>query len=97
MKYIRKVGVIVLLAIATLTTWIISSTKATYLVCSGESDTEDEKNESVEVDPTSDEVKKLVEGTIPTLQAEISELDTVGFDEALLIGESIDMYSKKDA
>ena len=81
----------------TLTTWIISSTNSTYLFYAGESDTEDENSESVEIDPSSDEVKKLVEGTIPTLQAEIFELDIMGFNEALLIDESVDMYNIKDA
>jgi hypothetical protein len=76
---------------------MISSTKSTYLFCAGESDIDDEDTESVGMEPESNELNDFVEGTIPTLQAEILELDTVGFDEVLPMDESLDMYSIEDA
>ena len=48
-------------------------------------------SESVEARATCDEAGILVEDAISTIQEEISELDTMGFDETLLLDESVDM------
>ena len=81
---------------ATRTTWNSHSTQSTYVFCTGESDGEDEKSESVEQDLLSDDIDEIIESAIPTLQAEILELDTMGFDEALPFDETLDMYNIKD-
>ena len=95
-KYSRKVSAIFFIWSATQTTWNTPSTQSTYVFCAGESDSDEENSESVEGDLLSIELEETVEGAIPTLQAEILELDTMGFDEALLIDETLDMYNIKD-
>jgi hypothetical protein len=53
----------------------------------------DEENyyETVENRPSSEAVGKLVEDAISTMQAEISEVDTMGFDEDIVPMETVDI------
>ena len=56
-----------------------------------ESDSDDENSESGANDPSSEDVGKPVADAIATIQAEILELDTMGFDETVVLDESVDM------
>jgi hypothetical protein len=56
-----------------------------------ESDSDDENSVSVSNRPSSEAVEQPVGDAIASSQAEISELDTVGFDETPLLDESVDI------
>ena len=56
-----------------------------------ESDSDDENSVSVANPPSSEAVEEPVGDAIASIKAEISELDTMGFDETLLLDESVDI------
>jgi hypothetical protein len=76
------------LSAATLNTQKCARTNSTYLFHAGESDTDDEKSDTVANTQSIVAVEMEVEGSISTLALEISELDKIGFDENLLLNES---------
>jgi hypothetical protein len=67
-----------------------ASCTCTDIFHSEESDSDDENSVSVAERPSSEVVEKPVGDAVASIQAEISELDTVGFDESLLLDESVD-------
>ena len=67
------------------------STKSTYTFYTAESDSEDEKEETVENIAACAAVGEALEDTISTIRAEIIDLDTIGFDETLLLDETVGM------
>ena len=54
-------------------------------------DSDDENGESVTNPPSHESVGERVEDAISTIRAEISELDTVAFDETIALDESADI------
>jgi hypothetical protein len=90
-KYSPKVRVNVLLSAVTLTTWKGASTKSTCIFYTEESDSDEENSDSDANESSSGDVGQPVGDAVATIQAEISELDTIGFDETLLLDESVDM------
>ena len=91
MKYSRKVRATTLVSVGTLKACSFASTQSTYVFYTEESDSDDENSKSVEDRATCDDAGKPVEDAISTIQEEIAELDTMGFDETLLLAESVDM------
>ncbi len=79
------------MSVATLTTWNLAGTQSTYVFYTEESDSDDEISESVANEPSSEAVGQPVGDAVANIQAEISELDTIGFDETLVLDESVDM------
>jgi hypothetical protein len=92
-KYSPKVRAICLLSGTTLGTCIVAGTHCTATLYTEESDI-DEEDYGIS-DPitnsVSQDVGKPVERAISTLEEEISELDTMGFDANLLLDECVDM------
>jgi hypothetical protein len=78
-------------SVATLTTWNLAITQSTDVFYSEESDSDDENSVSVANPPSSEAVEEPVGDAIASIKAEISELDTMGFDETLLLDESVDI------
>ena len=91
MKYSPKVRATVLVSVGTLKPCSFASTQTTYVFYTEESDSDDETSESVGDRASPEDAGRPVEDAISTIQAEISELDTMGFDETLLLDESVDM------
>jgi hypothetical protein len=92
-KYSLKVRAICLLSGRTLGTCIVAGTHCTDPLYTEESDV-DEQGYGISdpvTNPVSQDVEKPVEGAISTVREEISELDTMGFDENLLLDEYVDM------
>ena len=86
------VSAIILVWGATFTIWKKTSTKFTLILYTGESDSEDSADgyeDAVENETTGEEVGNLFSDAVTTIQAEISVLDIVDFDENLLVDESI--------
>jgi hypothetical protein len=77
-------------SVATLTTWNLASTQSTDVFHLEESDSDDENSVSVANPPSSEAVEDPVGDAIASTKAEVSELDTVGFDETLLLDERVD-------
>ena len=91
MKYSPKVRATGLVSVGTLKTCSFAITQTPYVFYAEESDSDDEDSESVQNLATWEHAGKPVEDAISTIAAEISELDTMGFDENLLLDESVDM------
>jgi hypothetical protein len=90
-KYTPKVRGNDLVSVATLTTWNLASTHSTDVFYAEESDTDEEDRDSVAGRPSSEDVGEPVGDAIATIRAEISELDTIGFDETLELDVSVDI------
>ena len=63
-----------------------------FIFYTGESDSDDSADgyeDAVENKPTGEEVGNLFSDAVVTIQAEISVLDLVNFDETLLVDKSI--------
>jgi hypothetical protein len=71
---------------------ISPSTKTTNIFYTGESDVEDGdcKIGDLVTNRVSQNVENEEEGAVSTLEAKILELDSIGFDETLLPGQSLD-------
>ena len=94
MKYSPKVCATILVLIATPRTRNDASTQHTLVFYTEESDSDDsddENGESVTKPPSHESVGEPVEDAISTMRAEISELDTMAFDETVALDESVDM------
>ena len=87
--YSPKVSATILVSVGTSTIWKIPGTKSTLKLYTGESGSDDGYETDVENAPTCAEVGNLFGDAVITIQAEISELDLVDFDETLLVGEYI--------
>ena len=79
------------MSVGTLKERNLVGTQSTYVFYTEESDSDDENSESVDDRASPEDAGKPVGDAISTIQAEISELDTMGFDETLLLDESVDM------
>jgi hypothetical protein len=69
----------------------LTSTRLSHKFYAEESEHDEENAESVENNHSPETVENPVEDAISTIQEEISELDTIGFDETLLLSESVDI------
>jgi hypothetical protein len=78
-------------------TWRCCDTKPTYFFHAGESETNDEDTDTVANTTSIVAVGKPMEGSISTLGTEIAELDKIGFDETLVLDESLDIWYIIDA
>jgi hypothetical protein len=76
--------------VATSTTCNLASVQSTFAFHTEESDSDDENSDSVAKRPSSEDVGQPVGDAVEAILAEISELDTVGFDETLVLDESVD-------
>jgi hypothetical protein len=85
-EYTRNVRANYLVSLTTLATCISARTHSTVAVYAAESDVgeEDEKRSDSVRNLPSQHLEKSAEGAYSTLEAEISELDNMGFDETLL-------------
>ncbi len=85
------------MSVATLTTWNLAGTQSTDVFYTEESDTDEDDRDSVADRPSSEDVGQPVGDAITTLREEISELDTIGFDETLELDVSVDISYIIDA
>jgi hypothetical protein len=94
-KYSREVSAIILTSAAsrsdTCNIFIYTSTQFTYLFHAEESESDREISDPVANYKSTETVGKRVEGAISSLTSGISELETIGFDETLLLEESDDI------
>jgi hypothetical protein len=79
-----------LLSVATLTTKTFTSTNSTSIFYPVESETDDEKTDPITNAPAVEAVGRPAGGSISTLEAEISELGMIDFDETIAVDESAD-------
>jgi hypothetical protein len=66
-------------------------TQSTYVFNTGESDNDVEFSDADTDIPTYEAVGKVVAYAVSTIPEEIAELDTIGFDETVLLDESFHM------
>ena len=85
------------MSVATLTTWNLAGTQSTDVFYTEESDTDEDDRDSVADRPSAEDVGQPVGDAIATLREEISELDTIGFDETLELDVSVDISYIIDA
>ena len=79
-----------LVSVATSTTCNLASTQSTFAFYTEESDSDDENSDSVAERPSYEDVGLPVADAVQAILTEISELDTMGFDETLVLDESVD-------
>jgi hypothetical protein len=79
----------------TATTYNIARTHSTCAFYTEESD-DCENGDTVPISPSSP-LGDTVENAVSTIQTEISELDTIGFDETILVNETSDYPYEIDA
>ena len=87
--YSPKVSATILVSVETSTIWKIPGTNFTLKLYTGESDSDDGYEEAVENAPTCGDPGNLFGDAVITIQAEISVLDSVDFDEPIHVAESI--------
>jgi hypothetical protein len=92
-QYSLKIGAILLVSFTTDGTCIFVSTQSTDTLYTEELEVDDrdaEISDSV-TNWLSQKVGKPVQCAVSTLEVEISELDIIGFDETLLLHQSVDI------
>ncbi len=78
------------MSVATSTTCNLASTQSTFAFYTEESDSHNENSDSVAERPSYEDVGLPVADAVEAILAEISELYTMGFDETLVLDESVD-------
>jgi hypothetical protein len=69
----------------------LTSTQSSHVFYAEESENGEENADTVENRHSPEGVEEPVENALATIRAEILDLDTMGFDEKILLSESLDI------